>query len=46
MLNCSAWFGETDYMIKRGIVAEPAKVLISNLQTREVEIKDFEIKEN
>lgn len=44
MLNCSAWFGETDYMIKRGIIADPAKVLLANLQTREVTQMDFERK--
>jgi len=42
MLNCSAWFGETDYMLKRGIIAEPAKVLLVDLHTRDVQVVDFE----
>lgn len=41
MLNCSTWMAETDYQRKVGLVPEPGRVHVVNLQTREVKIMKF-----
>lgn len=41
MLNCSSWIRETEYQSKMGIIPEPARVPIVNLQTRDVKIMKF-----
>jgi DNA polymerase II small subunit len=41
MLNCSCWIGQTPYQEKMGVNPKPARVLVANLQTREVKIMRF-----
>ena len=40
-LNCGCWVSQSDNQKKRGIVPDPCKVFLVNLQTRKVEVKDF-----
>jgi DNA polymerase II small subunit len=42
LLNCSCWISQTDYQEKRGLMPQPAKAVLVNLKTREVEIVGFE----
>ena len=39
--NCSCWASQTEDMERRGIVPEPSKVILLNLKTRNVIVKDF-----
>ncbi len=41
LLNCSCWLEKTDYQEKVGLDPEPARVIIANLQTRDVRIMKF-----
>jgi DNA polymerase II small subunit len=41
IINASCWAGMTDYMEKRGVVPEPGRLPIVNLQTREVKVMNF-----
>jgi len=41
-MNCSCWTGQTENMAKRGIVPNPNRVVLVNLQTRDVKILNFE----
>ena len=41
LLNCSCWFPQSDYQEKRGIIPEPSKAVVVNLQTRDVKVMDF-----
>jgi len=41
LLNCSCWVSQSDEQARRGIVPEPARVIIVNLQTRQVKILKF-----
>ncbi|MFH1210079.1 MAG: metallophosphoesterase [archaeon] len=40
-LGCGCWTKQTGDQAKRGIVPEPSKVIITNLQTRDVKILNF-----
>jgi len=42
LLNCSTWTGVTESQTKRGLDPQPAKALVVDLKTRNVEVKDFE----
>ena len=41
LLNCSCWTDITEDMEKRGLQPQPARVLIVDLQTREVKVINF-----
>lgn len=41
LLNCSSWLSETDYQQKVGLVPEPARAIIVNLQTRDAKVLRF-----
>ena len=41
MLGCGCWTGQTENQEKRGIVPDPNRVTLVNLQTREVRILNF-----
>jgi DNA polymerase II small subunit len=45
LLNTSTWVGITDFQEKLGLKPQPAKVILTNLQTREMRMLNFEIKE-
>jgi len=45
MINCSTWIPTSDYQIKLGIKAQPSKVPVVNLRTREARIMNFGEKE-
>jgi len=40
-LGCGCWTKQTEDQAKRGIVPEPSRVIIVNLQTREVKLLNF-----
>jgi len=42
MIGCGCWTGQTENQAKRGIVPDPNRVTLVNLQTREVRILNFE----
>ena len=42
LINASAWTGITPNQEKRGLKPQPARVIIANLQTREMKIMNFE----
>ena len=41
MIGCGCWTEQTEDQEKRGIVPDPSKVVVVNLQTREVKIFNF-----
>ncbi len=41
LINASCWVGQTDFMEKVGLIPEPCKVVIVNLQTRDMKILNF-----
>lgn len=41
MIGSGCWAKQTEYMEKRGIVPDPSKVLVVNLQTREIKVFNF-----
>jgi DNA polymerase II small subunit len=41
MLNCSSWLEKTDYQEKVGLIPQPGRALLVNLQTRKVKILKF-----
>jgi DNA polymerase II small subunit/DNA polymerase delta subunit B len=41
LLNCSSWLRETDYQKKVGLVPQPGRAVIVNLQNREIKIMKF-----
>ena len=41
MINSSCWVVQSEDNAKRGIIPDPAKIPIMNLQTREVKIMNF-----
>ena len=41
MLNCSCWITKTPFQEKMGIEPSPGRVLIANLQTRDVKVIKF-----
>ena len=41
MIGCGCWTGQTENQEKRGIVPDPNRVTLVNLQTREVRILNF-----
>jgi len=40
-LNCGCWVKQSEDQKKRGIVPDPSKAFLINLQTREIKIKNF-----
>ena len=40
-IGCGCWTGQTENQAKRGIVPDPNRVTLVNLQTREVKILNF-----
>jgi len=40
-LNCSCWITKTPFQEKMGIEPSPARILVSNLQTREIKVMKF-----
>ena len=40
-LNCGCWVSQSEEQKKRGLVPDPSKIFLVNLQTREVKIRDF-----
>ncbi len=43
LINASSWTGMTPNQEKRGLKPQPARAIITNLQTRQVKIMNFEI---
>lgn len=41
LLGCGCWTGQTEDQAKRGIIPDPSRVTLVNLQTREVKILNF-----
>ena len=41
LLNCSCWIAMTEYQEKVGLIPEPSRIIIANLQTRENRIMRF-----
>lgn len=41
LLNCSCWLATTAYQEKIGLVPQPAKLPVVNLQTREIKVINF-----
>jgi len=41
MLNCSSWLSQTDYQEKVGLEPQPGRVILTNLQTREIRVLKF-----
>lgn len=41
LLNCSCWISMTSYQEKVGLIPEPARAIVINLQTREPKIMKF-----
>lgn len=41
LINASCWVGQTDFQEKVGLVPEPCKAVIVNLQTRDTKILNF-----
>lgn len=41
LINASAWMDESDYQEKQGLIPQPARLPIVNLQTRQVRILNF-----
>ncbi|MBW3023007.1 metallophosphoesterase [Candidatus Woesearchaeota archaeon] len=41
LLNCSCWIGMTEFQEKVGLVPEPSRVMVTNLQTRETKLMRF-----
>lgn len=39
---CGCWTGQTDDQARRGIVPDPNRIILVNLQTREPKILNFE----
>jgi len=42
MIGCGCWTGQTEDQARRGIVPDPNRIIIVNLQTREPKILNFE----
>lgn len=42
MLNCSCWVSQSSFQAKMGMIPEPARALLVNLQTRQVKVLKFE----
>ncbi len=42
LVNASCWIGQTDFQEKIGLVPQPCKVVVANLQTREMKVLNFE----
>src|SRR3989344_1080994 len=42
LLNCGCWIGQTEDQEKRGIVPDPNRIMVVNLQTRDIKILNFE----
>jgi len=40
-LNCGCWVKQSEDQKKRGIVPDPSKIFLINLQTREIQTRDF-----
>jgi len=41
MLNCSCWLSTTEFQEKMGLKPQPARVILTNLQTRKAKILKF-----
>ncbi|MAG52883.1 MAG: hypothetical protein CMH62_02875 [Nanoarchaeota archaeon] len=41
LINASCWIGQTDFMEKVGLIPQPGKVVVANLQTRDVKVLSF-----
>jgi len=41
LLNCSCWIGQTEYQEKVGLVPQPGRAILVNLQTRKIKILRF-----
>jgi len=41
LLNCSSWLSQTDYQEKVGLEPQPARVILANLQTRDIKVLKF-----
>jgi len=41
LLNCSSWLAQTAYQEKVGLIPQPARAVLTNLQTREIKILKF-----
>ncbi len=46
LINSGCWMGQTENQAKRGMVPDPCKVTLCNLQTREVRVVNFEEETN
>lgn len=44
LINASAWVGKTEYQEKLGLKPQPSKIILSNLQTRQMKVLNFEEK--
>lgn len=42
LLNCSCWVSQSSDQVRRGIIPEPARAILVNLQTRKVKVLKFE----
>src|SRR3989338_7532046 len=41
LINASCWVGQTDFQEKVGLIPEPCKVVVVNLQTRDTKVLNF-----
>jgi DNA polymerase II small subunit len=41
LLNCSSWLAQTAYQEKVGLIPQPSRAILANLQTREIKILKF-----
>ena len=41
LLNCSCWLGQTEFQEKVGLKPQPARLILSNLATREIKVMKF-----
>ena len=41
LINSGCWMSQTDYQAKRGMIPDPCKVTLCNLQSREVRVMNF-----
>jgi len=41
LINASSWLGRTEYQERTGLIPEPGRVVLLNLQTRDIKILNF-----
>ncbi|MAG47956.1 DNA polymerase II [archaeon] len=41
LLNCGCWIDQTEYQEKQGMIPDPNRIMVANLQTRDIKILNF-----